>query len=326
MNRATQHSHGLISWRTLVTLLCAVLVLALGAFTLAGHFGEKDWRLDGLSHFRLEYFACLGLLGLFCLFTRRPILLVLTLVFLFWNGAEIFSVPDSPEPAPEARVYKAASFNIHTANREFDKILAWVREEDPDFFVIVEATNAMEPLYKELEKIYPQIKRRSMGRGGFGAMIYSHYPIIEERFGWAGVGTVPVRIELPEGPIMLVAMHPQAPVSKMAWGWRNGTLRDIATFCARQSDPVLLMGDMNCSPWSPFYKKFEHESGLSAPDVRWLPRRTWPAGLPFMWVPIDQFFVSKQIQPLAEWVGPEIGSDHYPIVMTFQVMRDRIGH
>ncbi|MDP0498267.1 MAG: endonuclease/exonuclease/phosphatase family protein [Verrucomicrobiota bacterium JB024] len=319
MDRAHAHSHGLLSWRTLNTLLCGVAVLVLAAATLAPHWGERDWRLDGLSHFRMEYIVLLGLLALFTVFTRRVVLFVLTLVFLCWNGAEIFHAPDPAPPPVGEKLYKAASFNIHTRNREFDKILAWVKEEKPDFFVIVEATDAMEPLYDALDEIYPQKKRRSMGRGGFGAVIFSHYPISDDKFAWAGTGTVQVRIELPEGPIILVAMHPQAPVSKEAWGWRNGTFEDIARFCAAQHDPLVLMGDMNCSPWSPFYKEFEQESGLHPPNVRWLPRRTWPAGLPFLWTPIDQFFVSNGIHPVAEWTGPELGSDHYPIIMTFRV-------
>ncbi len=318
MHRAHDKPHGLLSWRTLNTLLCLLLVLALMALTLAGYWGEKDWRLDGLSHFRMEYFVVLGALSLFLLLTRRPVLLVLALVFFFWNGAEIFRLP-KPAPASEGQVYKAASFNIHTHNREFDKILEWVRRENPDIFVIVEATNAMEPLYEGLDEIYPQKKERRMGRGGLGAMIFSRYPIIGEKFPWGGVGTVPVRIELPEGPVTIIAMHPQAPVSQDAWGWRNGTLRDLARLCAEQKDPVILMGDMNCSPWSPFFEKFEKESGLRSPQVRWMPRRTWPAGLPFIWTAIDQFFVSERIVPVAEWVGPELGSDHYPIVMTFRV-------
>ena len=137
MDRAHAHSPGLLSWRALNTLLCGVAVLVLAASTLAPHWGERDWRLDGLSHFRMEYFVLLGLLALFTVFTRRVVLFVLALVFLCWNGAEIFRAPDPAPPSGGQKLYKAASFNIHTHNREFDKILVWVKEEKPDFIVII---------------------------------------------------------------------------------------------------------------------------------------------------------------------------------------------
>ncbi|MBC2595500.1 endonuclease/exonuclease/phosphatase family protein [Ruficoccus amylovorans] len=317
MDRASHHSPGLLSVRTLVTVFCFVLLVLLAAATVAPLWAQKDWRLDGLSHFRMEYFAGLGLLGLFLLVTRRPVLLVLTLVFLGWNGVEVFRIPKGGA-APGRSVYKAASFNIHTQNRDFDRIVEWVKQEDPDIFVMVEATDSMLPLYNELDRLYPQKKRRSMGRSGLGAVIYSRYPVVDEKFAWGGVGTVPARVELPEGTVTLVVMHPPAPDSKDAWGWRNHALGDLAKLCASQTGAVIALGDMNCSPWSPFFQKFERESGLRSPNVRWLPRRTWPAGMPLIWTQIDQFFVSAQIRPVAEWTGPELGSDHYPIVMTFQ--------
>ncbi len=42
-------------------------------------------------------------------------------------------------------------------------------------------------------------------------------------------------------------------------------------------------------------------------------KMTWPAMLPLMGITIDHILVSKDITVLKHEVGPNIGSDHYPV-------------
>lgn len=309
---------GLLSWRALISLLCFVVLLALAALTLGGHWGTQDWRLDKLNHFRWQYLLGLAALSVFYLFTRRWLQLMLALFFVGWNAVIVISIPNKPRYS-EAPVYKTAAFNMMAHNDEVAQIQAWVEAELPDILVLLEATHTQRELYAALEQTYLHNFQRLIG-GGYGCVVFSMYPVEElPRRPYPGVGTVPVRIELPEGPLTVVAVHPQAPSDPKAWEWRNRTYRDLAKYIREQQGPLILMGDMNSTQWSPFFTQFEEASGLHQPNVRWLPRRTWPAGMPLLWVPIDHFLVSNDIIPVAEWTGPPCGSDHYPIVMLFRV-------
>jgi len=291
----------------------------MGAMTVAGLWGTRDWRLDLLTHFRMQYYVCFLLATIFLLYTRRWASLSIALVFLVWNGWMIFNLPANTKPIPGKPVYKAIAFNVLAHNNQVAEFRKWVLEEDPDILACVEATYTQNPLWEELDLRYPYSELRQRG-GGIGIVFFSKYPIRELRpQHWPGTGNMPIEVTMPEGPVTFVVMHPQAPGGKREWEWRNRSLKDLAAYCSRQDTPVICLGDMNCSPWSPIYRQFIEESGLRPPDTRVLPRRTWPSTMPLVWTAIDQFFVSKTIKPLSEWTGPASGSDHYAIGMTFQV-------
>ncbi len=287
--------------------------------TVATLWATRDWRLDLLTHFRVQYYVGFLLAAIFLLYTRRWVTLCIALVFLIWNGILIFNFPSSTSPLPDKPIYKAVAFNILAHNNEVATFREWVLEENPDILACVEATHTQEVLWKELAAIYPHSELRQRG-GGTGIVVFSKYPLRAYRpQKWPGTGNMVLEITLPEGLVTCVVMHPQAPGGKRPWEWRNRSLSDLAAYCASVETPVIAMGDMNCSPWSPFYRQFTEESGLRPLDVRVLPRRTWPSTMPLIWTEIDQFLVSPAIKPLSETTGPPSGSDHYPIMMTFQV-------
>lgn len=290
------------------------------ALSLAGLWGAEEWRLDLVSHFRMQYCLLLSVCGLLLIMLRARVLALLAIGFAVWNATLFVSWPQPPQ-LREGNVYKAVAFNMKAHNKAVEQMQAWIEHENPDLLVLIEATHTQRKLYNALGTLYPHRIDRLTG-GGFGMVLLSKYPAeLMRGSSWPGVGSNPFRVELPEGPLTLVGFHPQAPVGEKAWEWRNRSLRDLARYCREQDGPLLALGDMNCSPWSPFYQKFIEESGLHPPNVRWLPRRTWPSDFMPLWIPIDQFFISDHIQPIAEWTGAPCGSDHYPIVLLFRVVQ-----
>ena len=46
---------------------------------------------------------------------------------------------------------------------------------------------------------------------------------------------------------------------------------------------------------------------------------TWPTYNPLLWIPIDHCLVSPEIIVTDRQIGPDVGSDHYPIVVDLQL-------
>ena len=105
-----------------------------------------------------------------------------------------------------------------------------------------------------------------------------------------------------------------------SWGMaalRNRQLKQLQTLLVDLLGPVVLVGDLNTTPWSQHFAQL-----LSEPRFRsvregfgWLP--TWPAMLPpFLRIPIDHCLVTSELDVLALDLGHNVGSDHLPLVVT----------
>ncbi|MEB3288226.1 MAG: endonuclease/exonuclease/phosphatase family protein [Vampirovibrionales bacterium] len=133
-------------------------------------------------------------------------------------------------------------------------------------------------------------------------------------------------------PLTLIVTHPVPPISGFdAFKTRNKQLKEAAIFAGRLHQPVILMGDLNCSPWSVYYKALLKNSGLKDSQIGFGIQPSWPNwvdgpgnGLlnkrlpqilsPFFQIPIDHILVSPQFVVLKRELGPvDTRSDHLPV-------------
>jgi endonuclease/exonuclease/phosphatase (EEP) superfamily protein YafD len=92
---------------------------------------------------------------------------------------------------------------------------------------------------------------------------------------------------------------------------RNVYLERVASHCARIEGPLLLAGDFNLTPWSPFYSDFIRATGLvNAARGR---LATWPAWLGPLGIPIDHALLRGSLSLVRIASGPDLGSDHLPL-------------
>ena len=82
---------------------------------------------------------------------------------------------------------------------------------------------------------------------------------------------------------------------------------------------TILAGDLNCTPWSYWFRRLLRESQLSNSahgrglNITWTPLRIAVCGLP-----IDHVLVGSEIRVSRRFVGPYLGSDHRPVVVDFE--------
>lgn len=301
-------------------LISILALLALTTVSILGFWGADYWRCDTLAHFRVQYLILALFLAFIFSWKTQWFRLGWALVLALINGWVIFQWPENTSPLPERPVYKALAYNVYTRNDDIQATGNFIREEKPDFVFLTEVTRDWEPLLKELEPEYPYQKKAI--HGPQGSVLLSRYPFVQEKHRFAGVGSLHGQVTLPDGQrLVLLGVHPISPRSEKEWEWRNSALRDIGQFCQEQTAPILLLGDLNCSPFSPNFDFLLEKSGLRDPKLSWMPVATWPTWNPLMKIPIDHFLVSSDISVLAEWAGPHLGSDHLPILILFQVER-----
>ena len=83
----------------------------------------------------------------------------------------------------------------------------------------------------------------------------------------------------------------------------------------------MLVGDLNCTSWTPAFAELERISGLRDSRKGFGVQPTWPSNLPGLRIPIDHFLVSPSLAVRNRFVGPAVGSDHFPVVIELEEIR-----
>jgi endonuclease/exonuclease/phosphatase (EEP) superfamily protein YafD len=115
-------------------------------------------------------------------------------------------------------------------------------------------------------------------------------------------------------PITVVATHPFPPVRSAVAVERNRQLAAIADFTASETGEVVVVGDLNVSPWSPYFQDLLRDGKLRDSRRGFDLQPTWPTFCPPLMTPIDHVLTSGGLAVSGRRTGPNIGSDHRPIV------------
>ena len=113
-------------------------------------------------------------------------------------------------------------------------------------------------------------------------------------------------VGLAEGDLSTVRRHAD---------WRAGRLALVARSLADRGDlPILVGGDFNTPPESPHLVGLLREAGLrdAFAEAGWGYGFSRPVGFP--WVRIDDLLASRPWVVARCWAGPDVGSDHLPVL------------
>ncbi len=279
-----------------------------------------------MCHFRVQYFFVLLLCACLCAFRAHYRLAFIAGIFALINvglvvpSETVVHAKTSPEKG-HSRNYRAALVNVSYDNEDHKKLLKYIREINPEFLVLLEITDLWMLKLEEIQDHFPYYQRHVHQK--YGIILMSQIPIEESSILFLGDEDIPTVIAkfapAKNERLTLIGAHPRSPVSSAHAKSRNKQLRSTAQLISEQSDPVVLLGDLNVTPWSPVFHDFLTYSGLhdSLKGIEFQP--TWPTMFPFAWIPIDHCLISSEIMIHSRQVGPNVGSDHYPLVVDFSV-------
>lgn len=296
--------------RRLRLLLIAVWIVAGLSFA-----GRLNWLFDNLTAFVLQFAALAVLFALqFALLKARRWALF-SIVLAIAHGVRLWQ--PSYEATAAGPTFEIVTANVKTSNREFDRFLRFVRRESPDVLVVIEIDDGWAAALESLSDEYPHhvIEPRI---DNFGIALLSRVPLSDTRieyFGDAGVPTIVARLALEGGePVTVVATHPFPPVRSAVAADRNQQLAAIADFTASATGEVIVMGDLNVAPWSPYFQSLLRDGKLHDSRRGFDLQPTWPAFCPPLMTPIDHVLTSGGLAVIERRTGTPVGSDHLPVV------------
>lgn len=301
-------------WRRLRYLALGGLWIAAPALVFAsavGFWAELPYRLEVLTHFPLPCLmasAC-GVAGAAWLRSRG--LLAIFAVTLAVNGSRLLDLASGASPPSESPVYTAVAFNMYSKNETPEAVIQLVQQSDADIFLLLEVFRGTID-HDALRSAYPYVQ------DAHGKLFFSRFPLTNRPLDpFPGFGNRAFEVQTPEGPLVVVAVHTDSPGDEKQYQWRNRALEDLAKFARQQEKPVLLLGDFNCSEWSPVFRRLLTQSGLHLPRVGMFATITWPAQYPWLWTRLDYFLLSEELRAHEEKRLGWYGSDHAAIELRF---------
>ncbi len=299
-----------------------LLAVGLAAATVFGFLGRFNWFLDLFSHFRVQYMQlCLPLIGVALwkrLNARAAALVLLAAVNYAFVLPLYFGKPAPPTKQPT----RAMLMNINAGNGNTEDVLAAIRTAKPDILLLEEVTPKWAAELAVLNATYPH-RVAEPQKGCFGIMLLSKHPLKDARIiqiGRAEVPSVVATIRLPNDDLSFIGTHPPPPMGRLYSERRNEQLAELPALAANQKDPVLLLGDLNVTPFSYWFKRVM-ETGLKNSMKGFGFQPSW-VGNAFLKIPLDHALHSKEIVVHNRMVGGDVGSDHRPVIIDFTIAED----
>jgi endonuclease/exonuclease/phosphatase (EEP) superfamily protein YafD len=296
--------------------LAAVAALVASLMPLAGRLG---WILELASHFRVQYVVVDALLAVALATQRRYAWAAALAACAALSAAPV--VPYLPTAltagadAATRPTIKVLVANVFYRNDSAQGLLESIRRESPDAVLIVEYTPQWSTRLAELRAAYPH-RIESPSGDPYGIALFSRLEFAAaETFMLDETVAVDARLRVRGEDLTLLGVHLRSPTNPHRAAVRNRQLELLAERVTAARDAVVVAGDFNISPYSPYYADWLAATGLTDTRRGRTPAPSWPTFLPILGIPIDHCFVSPDIEVVAHRGLPAFGSDHYPVLV-----------
>ena len=221
----------------------------------------------------------------------------------------------STDPAIQLSLVVA---NILQTNRQSDRLLAQIREADPDVVLFCEVDDWWAERLDALATSHPYVVRHPLPNT-YGLLLRSRLELSDATIDFLvkpDNPSIQAKIVLRNGTrVWLNCVHPPPPVPGESdeSSERDSALLQVGRRVSEATGPVVVCGDLNDVAWSRSTRLFQKVSGLLEPRKGRGFVSTFHARYPGFRVPIDHVFHSKHFRLVRMQRLKYVGSDHFPV-------------
>ena len=286
--------------------------------------GRQGWLFDLLTFGRPHQAVAGVAMALLAMAMRRRRALVVALALAAVHAVPLLPASGGAAAAPGGRALRLMTLNVLFSSRDAGAVVELVRAPRPDLLVLQEAEPYWHAALQPLRTLLPY--QAPLGSTSGETVLLSRHPFRAEHRREAPGASVegpPVlaAVDVVGREVAVLAVHARTPRSAAWWRYRNAHLAWLAEAAANagKAGPVIVAGDFNTPPWSPFFTDFLEAGGLRDAAGGGL---SWPTRQPLLlapwlsWLgaPVDHVTVSPEIEVARYTVGPHVGSDHLPVI------------
>ncbi len=286
---------------------------------IATALGRQFWIADLISHFQAPalvatVLACAVMIGA----RHRRLALVLAAIALFqvvpllqYSGSN----PVLPDPGSHERL-RILMANVLYENESYDGLARLIEREKPDIVALVEYTPLWQQGLALVRLKYPYRREYPAGADGLAlwfrkrpieintaeVLLQDRHPVMSARFEFAGR----------ERRLWLV--HPTSPFKIRFLEGGHAEIDAIADRIGEEPGSRIVVGDMNSTEGSAHFRHFLQVTGLRDSRLGFGRQGSWPTDRPYR-IAIDHAFLSDDLAVVDRRLGPDVGSDHFPLIL-----------
>lgn len=310
-----------------LVIALALLSIALSAVSLAAYFSSANQILELISHCRI-LFAALGFVLLLVTLPFKNIKAISMAASSFLlNIAAIVPLylpvqraNQSQRAAEDMHRLKIMQFNLWGGkNQKYFAVAQTIIQTNPDVIGFSEITPTWLIALKAGLTNYPYVIADTTGGG---IAIFSRLPLESKEIRYYSERKRPralAKVKLAGGHFTLIFAHPFIPLKNTAMRNEEFAIYAKEAIEASKSGPVIVAGDLNCTPFSSDFSKLLIDGQLTDSEQGFGPQPSWSMQQKITLFPIDHCLVSKDIVTLNRYTGEDIGSDHLPVVVELEM-------
>jgi len=282
------------------------------------------WYCELATHFTPHLLGVAGVAAVIHLGFRRWFRLLACGGAAVFLGIPLFPYfyPKAPEPRAEGdRVYTALLLNLRRDHPQPLEVVEFLRGQNADLVLLQEVTPAWERRLRPLFGDYGHEVLQPRDHA-FGIWLLSRLPLSEVRVlpgEEANAPYIAATVEAEGEFLHLVGVHPFPPVGRSKARDRNDRLAGAGEVLRKTDGHRMILGDLNCTPWSPYFKRLLRNADVVDSALGRGIHPTWFPGIPLMGLPVDHCLVSPSVALVSRTVGPDVGSDHRPLLVEFSL-------
>jgi endonuclease/exonuclease/phosphatase (EEP) superfamily protein YafD/membrane-associated phospholipid phosphatase len=297
-----------------------VVVSALSVATAIAVLDQLSWVFQEETLFNLQYAELLVLAALLAAVLRRWRLAAVAGLLAAINVVLIapWQTPPPSSAAPGDPTVRVVAFNLDATNRRYDELGPMIARLKPDILGLTEITPGWARSAEHASsRVRPRRVLEQPGDYGLGVLSVDRpVAISARRFPANGPVALVTRFSFGARPVTFVLVHLHTPFAGSVHE------RELHALAAARSDfgpRLVICGDFNTVPWSGQLREFADSAHLTDAFAGLWPQGTWPSWSWLLRTPIDHCLISDGVAVRHRHVGPNIGSDHFALVVDIAV-------
>lgn len=264
------------------------------------------------------------------------------IVALIWFGP--YYLPHNPPPMTRPTL-KVVTFNVWIYNEQLSNVEAWMEMVEPDIVLLQEITSGLASGDSSINSRFPYHASQVGSIDNFGSLLLTKYPILSEESLTILENHSLTRytIDVNGRIIALYNIHMPQPLGKnhvplssddtivqniisYDSGGRNEQIRRLIRRVETEKYPFIIGGDFNMSDQAVIYGELSAVMADSFRQGGTGSGRTWPilvldhiSPLIPPLLRVDYIWHSEALRTVEAFLGPELGSDHLPLVAELEL-------
>lgn len=297
-----------------------VLTIILSGVLVLGFFGASNDIFELFSHLRFLCFIALLFVSVMLISCRNRMWTVIAMIFCCLSGAAIAPLYLPVDKVKHSKKISILQVNLWGGkNRDYDGVLHAIARSNADIVAVSEVTQTWErKLLQELSAKYPyRVAHDSVLEPRYGGVaLFSKFKLENPKtiiFPASTRARIEADVIFPGRKTHLILCHPKVP--KPGTTFRNDELDAIAESIRAQTLSCILIGDLNCTPFSPIFDKLLNKSNLKDSERGFGIQPTWSLHWPAPMFPIDHLLHSDNFSTVNRRLLKPVGSDHFPLLV-----------